>query len=135
MLSTTKRDVVLNASHDWDLSSGTFKYTSGVDGVAQAIEFAVRMHRGEYFMNLARGIPYFEREGVSASEAILGQRGATDRAIEEYTKVILAVEGVASIVSITATLVNRVLNVAWTVTVKFDDIATTTVSGSTLIQR
>lgn len=137
MLSTTLRDVQLTAAHDLDLRSGTFAFTSGQDGVAQAIDFNVRMHKGEWFMDLTKGIPYFVRDGVSPAEALLGQKGAniSQRAIAAYTNVILATEGVGSIVSISATFANRVLSVAWTVTVQFDDIATTTLSGTTLVQR
>ncbi len=138
MLSTTLRDVALTTGgHDWDLSSGTFTFTSGLDGVAQAIDFNIRLHRGEWFMDLAKGIPYFVREGVLPSEALLGQKDAniTQRAIAAYTDVILAQEGVREIVSIAASLTGRVLSVAWSVTVTFDDIATTTVSGTTLIPR
>lgn len=137
MLSTTPRDVALTtAGHDFDLSSGSFVFTFGLDGVAQAIDFAIRMHKGEYFRDLLRGIPYFERPGVPASEAILGQKHAESRAVAAYRTVIAAIDGVDSIVTISATLIGRALSVAWTVNVVFDDIATTsTISGTTLIQR
>jgi hypothetical protein len=138
MLSTTLRDVQLTTpGHDFDLRNGTFTFTKGIDGVAQAIDFNVRMHRGEWFMDLTKGIPYFVRDGVTPSEALLGQKDANidQRAIAAYTSVILATEGVGSIVSISATFANRALSVAWTVTVQFDDIATITLSGTTLVQR
>lgn len=136
MLSTTLRDVQLTTpGHDFDLSSGTFKFTSGLDGVAQAIHFGILMHRGEWFMDLTKGIPYFERTGVPASEAILGQKNAQARATSAFTDVISKVEGVASIVTLQVTFTNRALSVAWIVAVTFDDIASTTLSGTTLVQR
>lgn len=135
MLSTQLRDVKLNGSYDWDLSSGTFVFTSGIDGVAQAIGFIIRMHRGEWFMDLKKGFPYFERDGVSRTEAILGQRNVEALAIAEYTKLVLAVEGVDHIESMSALVVGRGLSISWTVIIVFDDIGSTTLSGTTLVPR
>lgn len=135
MLSTAKRDIRLGGGYDIDLSSGTFEFTSGTDGVLQAIKFAVQMHKGEWFTDLDLGIPYFERVNVSADEAIFGARqGATDRALAAYRRVILGVEGVRDLVSLSAVLTpDRTITIRWTVTVIFDDTATQA-SGLTAIE-
>lgn len=137
MLSAQLRDVVIvGTTRDWDLSSGTFKFTSGLDGVAQAIDFAVRMHKGEWFMDLLEGVAYFEREGVTVDQAILGSKFNADmRARAEYTRVIAGIEGVLAITNMQATLVGRTLNVSTTVSVTFDDIAVTTLTVTTLVQQ
>lgn len=134
MLSTTRRDIKLGAGYDLDLSSGTFVFTSGVEGVLQAIKFAVQMHKGEYFANLDEGIPYFERVNVTADEAIFGARiGATDRALAAYRSVIAAVEGVRAVVSLSATLTSdRTITIQWAVTIAFADTETQA-SGLTAI--
>jgi hypothetical protein len=135
MLSIALRDVALNANHDWDLSSGSFKFTSGADGVAQAINVAIRFHKGEWFRDALRGVPYFQRPGVPASEAILGQRNAQDRALSALGTIILSIDGVTSLVQVSAQLVVRAFRVGWTVGLGFDDLATATLSGNILVQR
>lgn len=71
MLSTDPVDWALDA--DGDLAFPIVR-TTGVDAAAQGLRVGLQIVRGELFYDLGRGFPYFEREGVAAAVAIMGQR-------------------------------------------------------------
>lgn len=98
-------------------------FSSGVDGVAQAIQIAVSMFAGEWFDDLDEGIPYFLREGVNPGLVILGAKFRAARVLAVFRPVILGVAGVASIDSINATFdrTTRKLTVTWVVRTVFGD--------------
>lgn len=68
-------------------------FVSGLAGVAQLVRIAIRLFRGEWFLDLDAGVPYFQ--------TILGKKydAATLRA--ELVKAVVDVPGVAEILNIT----------------------------------
>ena len=123
LLVTDPIDLLLDSSGDLVIENGDLAFSSGVDGVGQAIRVAVRLVRGEWFLNLDAGVPWLERDGVDSSEAILGQQFQEAKAISAFRDAIIAVPGVAAIDSLTATYDNttRLLTIAWSVTTVFDN--------------
>ena len=111
-------DLVFAANGDLTLSSGTA-------GVVQACRIAMQLVAGEWFMDLDAGIPLFERDGVPASKALLGQKFNKVKARDAFYNALSAVPGVVAIVSLTVDFTDvlppRTLNVAWTVQTAFGD--------------
>src|ERR1700690_705374 len=65
-LLTAPRDLALDPITG-DLVVGTdLSFTSGLQAVAQSCRIALQLFRGEWFLNLDQGIPYFQ--------SILGQK-------------------------------------------------------------
>lgn len=121
MLPTEPLDLLLDSSGDLVIVDGDAPLAVGVDGVAQLIRIAVLLVRGEWFLNLDAGIPYFERDGVPAAEAILGQAFNELATTAAFREAILAVPGVDRIDQLSATYegTQRLLTVRWTVITVF----------------
>ncbi len=114
----------LNSKNDLEMnSSNGLTLLSGVDAVAAACNTAAQAQLGECVLNTAQGLPNFQAIWV----------GVPDYAIwQSYLQsVLLAVEGVATIQSITLTQNNGILNyVAKIMTI----YGPTTVSGNINMQ-
>lgn len=126
MLTTDTLDLALNSSGDLIVTGGDMQISSGEDGVAKLIRIAILLFRGEWFLNLDAGVPYLERQGVPASEAIMGQAFDKAKIESAFRDAILGVSGVAQVTSLAATYVSstRTLNVAWTVQTTFGGTVT-----------
>lgn len=114
MLATDARDLLLDA--DGDLVMGAdLEFASGLSAVAQAVKIVVQTFRGEWFLDLDFGVPYFERDGVPASEALLGQRFNETKARAAFRDAILSVDGVDSLeeLNVTFNVSTRRLDVTW----------------------
>lgn len=103
-------DLKLNGNRDLDLTAGAAILIDGASRVRQGIGIALRLWRGEYFLDSDAGVPYLtdilvKNPNRSSIEAVLRA------AIRE-------VEGVDSIDSLTVTIDReaRTLAVAFTVT-------------------
>lgn len=122
MLSTDPLDLLLDTTtHDLVITDD-IAFSSGLGGVAQAIKIAVQMIRGEWFADLREGIPYFERDGVTAREALLGQKVNIPRAVSEFRSVITSIIGVASVQDVRISYsAARTLSLSWQVTTVFGD--------------
>ena len=118
---------------DWayDHTTGRFRrgptggryFTSGIEGVRQAINIALLTFLGEFFLDTTVGVPYFQK--------ILGVKSPNFAAIKaELANQIRAVSGVRSVVTVTMTYdrVNRTLAVVWTADTVFGVPTTGTVS-------
>lgn len=85
---------------DWaiDLDTGDLlfplRYTTGLEAVAQAIRIRLLNFKGEWFADLDDGVPYLARDGVDASEALLGQQFNELRALAAFRTAIKAAPGV-----------------------------------------
>lgn len=111
-------DLVFAANGDLSLSMGT-------PGVVQGCRIAMLLVAGEWFLDLDAGIPLFERDGVTAAQAILGGKFNKVKARDTFYTALAAVAGVVAIVSLTVDFTDvlppRTLNVAWTVQTAFGD--------------
>lgn len=122
MLSTDPLDLLLDTTTHDLVVTDDIAFSSGLSGVAQAIKIAVQMIRGEWFADLREGIPYFERDGVTAREALLGQKVNIPRAVSEFRTVITSVIGVASVQDVRISYsAARTLSLSWQVTTVFGD--------------
>lgn len=114
MLSTDPIDLLLAADADLDVSAG-LQFSSGTAGVAQGIRIRVLTFKGEWFLDLDFGVPYYED--------VLAQRFNEHKARAAFRDVILGAPGVAELISLTVAFdrSTRVLSVAWKVRTAFDD--------------
>jgi hypothetical protein len=92
-------------------------FVSGIPGVQQLIRIACLMFLGEWFLNQAVGIGWFDY--------ILGENFDPRQANDALSAAILAVPGVDSIVSLTITpnTTTRNVVIAYTVACSFGDTA------------
>jgi hypothetical protein len=106
---------------DLIITAGDAGFSNGLDGLAQAIRIAVLAVRGEWFLNLDNGIPYYARNGVPAVQALMGQPFNAAKTCATFRETIGNVVGVGSIDSVTATYVSktRTMTVSWAVTSVF----------------
>lgn len=123
-LITDVIDVLLDpVTHDIVIENGDAVLASGLDAVSQQIKIALLMVKGEWFMDLEDGVPYFERAGIPASRALMGSRYNSNRAVAEFRKAILKVSDVVRITSLSATFAasTRTLSIRFTVRTSFGD--------------
>lgn len=100
MLTTQPIDWYLDPVTN-DLVIGTdLSWTYGIPAVAQGVRIALANIRGEWFVDLDDGVPYFEREGVDPNLVLLGKKFAPELVRAVMRPVILKVPGVASITSL-----------------------------------
>lgn len=125
MLETDPIDLLLDDDGDLivDEVSNDLTLSSGLDAVAQSARISCQLIRGEWFANLDDGIALLERDGVSANEAILGQKFSRARVIEAYREALLAADGVNSILSIGVEFdrATRTATVSWRLSTVFGD--------------
>lgn len=124
MLETDRLDLLLD--DDGDLALGVdfdLQFSTGLAAVAQACRIALLLVRGEWFADLGLGVPYFEREGVTAAEALMGQKFNKAKATSAFREALEGVDGVVSVVSIAVTFnsVTREMTVTWVVRTEFGD--------------
>jgi hypothetical protein len=117
---------------DGDVAVGQdVQWTTGLAGVVQSCRIAIQMIRGEWFLNDAEGVPYFERDGVPAADALLGQPFNSLKAVAAYRDALQAVPQVISILALTVALdkSSRKLSVTWAVRTTFGDTPTVITLG------
>ena len=74
------------------------QFTSGVAGIVQTVTIILRFFRGEYYLNLDAGVPWLERDGVTAAQAILGQKFDSLKVRSAILPLIVAVPGVKTVI-------------------------------------
>lgn len=104
MLSTDKIGLLLDEDGDLDagaLSAG--ELSTGLAAVAQGIQARILLCKGEWFLDLEEGVPWFEGDTVPSSEALIGGRFDEARSRDLIADEILDTPGVTSIVSLAVT--------------------------------
>ena len=98
-------------------------FTSGNTAVAQGIKTRLLLCAGEWFLDLDAGVPYLERPGVTAQQALYGQKFDQNKTQIIFRDAILGCPGVGSISAISCVFNNatRTLTVAWAVVTSFGD--------------
>jgi len=96
------------------------QFTSGLEAVAQNLDLALGLFTGEWFLNLEAGVDYYGE--------ILGQKFNEVRVRDAFRRVMVQVQGVEEIISLSAQYdgKTRTVTVAWEVRTEFDD----TITGS-----
>ncbi len=100
LLDSVTRDMKLDAN-------GSPQFSRGLPAVAQGILIALGMFRGEWFLNLLAGFPYFQ--------SVLGKRYNQIQILALYRAAILAVPGVDHLASLTSSFdsTTRVVTISW----------------------
>ncbi len=92
---------------DLDITGGRFTLISGAEEKAQKITNALELARGEWFLDIREGVPYFE--------AILGARNPDLEIVKRiFRRTILSVEGIVDVLDLVLTLgADRELAYSW----------------------
>ncbi len=123
MNSDTPLDLYLDpASHDLVFDQNDLSWVSGISGIQQCAKIAMLMVRGEWFRDLDEGLPYFEREGVPAEDALIGQKFNKTKALDAYRQALLSVPGTNEIIQLDIAVDSaRVMRVSWQLRTVFGD--------------
>lgn len=115
--------ILLTADGEIDRSAKTMQFARGLDGVVQGVRVRMLLVKGEWFLDQSKGVPYLERDLVTASEALLGQRFNETKALAAFRTPILATPGVLSIakLAVAFTAATRTLAVTWRARTVFGD--------------
>ena len=89
----------LDANGDVMFGSGHADYLTGRDAATQRVTSRLRLILGEWFLDIAKGIPWFQVEG-SDTPPILGGKPNLAYAQALVTDTILGTDGIKSIASL-----------------------------------
>ena len=127
-LSTDARDFLLGPDGDIVVTTD-FVFSRGIPAIVQSCRIALLMFKGEWFLNLDAGIPYWQE--------ILAKKPDVARAAAKiaYRDVLAAIDGVEEILKLDVAFVAvRTLSISWQVRTAFGDSTVTsttvTVGGS-----
>lgn len=129
LLITDEIDIRLDPVSGDIPATGDLVMTTGIEAVVQGARIRLQMIAGEWFLNRALGVGYFERPGVSAARAILGQKFNRGKTLREFREALLgnaSSSGVPGIVALTRLEVTfdgptRTLTVTWQARCAFGD--------------
>lgn len=110
--------VDLELDSDGDLVVDTdLHFTTGLAAVAQGIRLRIQTFKGEWFLDLDHGVPYFQD--------LLGQKFNEAKARAAFRDAILSAPEIDSLDSLTVTFngQTRVMAVSWRVTTSFGQVA------------
>lgn len=99
-------DLLLDDEGDLVLTSGLV-FSTGLNAVAQGIRIRIQSFRGEWFLDLDHGVPYYQD--------LLGQKFNEVKARAAFRTAIITAPGVTELLSLIVTFdrPTRALNVAW----------------------
>lgn len=115
LLSTDPLDIKLDEYGDIYVGPNGPELVGGVEGVAQLCAIAIKLFRGEWFLNADVGVPWFQR--------ILGQKPEPAEVRALLLEEIRGIPGVLDVPSLVVDLdrATRRMTATWIVRVKFDD--------------
>jgi hypothetical protein len=107
MLITDPRDLLLDKNNDLVIDTD-LSWSRGIPGVMQECRIKMQMFKGEWFLNLDVGVPYWGQ--------ILGQKPAVAIAAAggAFTEALLSVEDVIDVVKLDVKMVKATRNLAVT---------------------
>lgn len=116
---------------DWECDADgdliiPLRYTTGIRAIAQGIRIRIQNIRGEWFLDLDDGVPWFENASVAGTSALLGQRYSAIRTAAEIRKAINTTPGVLRIDDLALSFngATRQLSIRWHVRSVFGDTIT-----------
>lgn len=114
MLSTDPIDFLLDDDGDLVMP---LQFSRGLPAVAQGIRCRMLLFRGEWFLNLDAGVPYYQD--------LLGKKPNLALARNIFRDAILSTPGVLEILELEVSFEpgNRALSVRWKVSTEFGDTA------------
>lgn len=120
LLEADPVDILLDEDGDIVLDENGLHFVSGLDGIVQAVRYRLSLFRGEWFLNLDVGVPWYDEIiGEHFDEALVRRRVA--EAIND-------VEGIVEITELTAKYDNktRTISVTWAARTLFGDTPSVT---------
>ncbi len=107
-------DIKINLSGDIDISLNNFQLAKDGDYIKQKLEIVLRTFLGEWFLNISDGVPYFED---------IFKKNFNPARIETVIKAeILKVLGVDKITAFDMNLLNRQLEIDFTVSTNYGEL-------------
>lgn len=118
-LESDPQDVALAADGDILIDENGLHFVSGKPALVQAVQFRLRLFRGEWALNQDIGVPYFEELIGDASK----QAGVEDRARAAFGAAILDVPGILTILQLDVKInrQTRAMTVTWRAKCAFGD--------------
>ena len=113
LLESDPLDLKLDTDGDILIDGDGLQLVSGLEGVAQLCQIALRLFKGEWFLNLDKGMPWFQE--------ILGEKFDEGLIRHRVTDVLLAVPGVKSIATLSVTQSGPDILITSSVTTAFGD--------------
>lgn len=104
LLSTDRLDRRLDADGDLYLGPNGSEGISGLEGVAQLIAIALKLFKEEWFLNLNKGMPWFQE--------ILGEKYNEQLVRKRIAEVVLGVPAVTAILSLALTFTSSTRELA-----------------------
>jgi len=122
-LSTDPIDLLLDEDGDLVIADGDIAFSRGVDAVVQSVRLCILQGRGEWFLDLDEGVPYFANDVVTEDEALIGGKFSELRARTIFRDAILDAPGVVELLSLAVNFdsATRKLTVECTVRTAFGD--------------
>lgn len=115
LLSTDPLDIKLDSVGDIHVGASGMELIGGIDGVAQLVRIAIKLFRGEWFLNTEVGVPWYQR--------ILGQKPTQAEVRAALLEEIKGIPGVLDVPQLSVAFdgTTRRMTATWVVRVKFDD--------------
>lgn len=104
-------DVAMTSDGDVYVGPEGLKLVSGIQGVVQLCTILLRLTTGEWFLNIDKGIDWFEYLGGKLDQ-LAGLQS-------ELTTKILTVPNVVEVLSMSVVVVNRRVSILWDVRTAF----------------
>lgn len=102
----TYTDYKLDSNGDYVIENGAFVFVEDREVILQNVETALNLYKKDWFLNFDEGITYYDND-----DGLFGTRAVTVRQEAEITNIILNVEGVELLESISFDLQNNELTV------------------------
>jgi hypothetical protein len=98
--ATTKRSLKLKDNGDWDTTTGTLQYVTGLAAVRQAVRIRLQAFLGEWFLDTTVGTPLLQQ--------VLGQKNPNPAVLHGVFRArILGTPGVAALQKLELTFDRR----------------------------
>ncbi len=116
---TTARDIKLDTNGDWEVSGGDLQLISDGPSIVQAIEIALQFFKGEWFLDLDAGVPWYQNVLVKNPDPNLLH--------SIFRKAISDVEGVTEVTALDLSIDNatRTLSVSFRVATDVGELSST----------
>ncbi len=110
-----EKDLLLNTKHDLKMVDFDLQLTKNDQIVAQRVKQALLLFKGEWFLDIDAGVPYYE--------SILGQKKDLDTIRAIYVSTIRSVKGVKDLTELNIEYDNnvRVISINFTIIDELDN--------------
>lgn len=100
------------------------RFSRGLEAAVQQARICMLACRGEWFLDLDNGVPYLERDGVPAEEALLGQKFDANKATAMMRNALANASLIVEVISLNVTFdrAARAMTVRWEGRTSFGDL-------------